>query len=99
MWGIRVLGVRKSMWLAPSAFGRARGETWQKCPGLHGWKAAHLASTLSPAEQPQVPCLRVTPQPVSLGGRFFWGGENINDTVSPASAIDCAEAHADAGLY
>ena len=90
-----MLGVRKSMWLARSPFGRAWGETWQKSSR----RAAHLARTLGPTEQPNLPSLWVTPQSVNLGGSFFWGGENINETVCSASAIDCGEVHAYAGLY
>lgn len=74
MWGIRVLGVRKSMWLAYSAFWQSRGErAGTGPPGLHGWSTAHLASTLGPVEWSNLPCLWVTSQSVNRGWKVLLG--------------------------
>lgn len=61
MWGIQVLGVRKEHVAGLQRLWQSTGERpGGTPPGLHGWKAAHLARTPGPAEEPNLPCLWVT---------------------------------------
>lgn len=57
----------ESMGLAYRDFWQSTGERpGRTFPGLHGWKAAHLDSTLGPTEQSNFSCLWVTSQSVNI---------------------------------
>lgn len=99
MWGIRALGVRKSMRLAPRAFWQSPERDLAAGCGPSRVESCSPGQCPGPAAWPPVPWPGVTPQPVNLGGRAFWGGANVNEAVCSASAIDCGEVHACAGLY